>query len=33
MLSLKVEAIPDGPLKLTGSFVREVDVCASGTTR
>jgi 2',3'-cyclic-nucleotide 2'-phosphodiesterase len=33
MLSLKVEAIPDGPLKSTGSFVREASVCASGTTR
>jgi site-specific DNA recombinase len=31
MLSLKVEAIPGGPLQLSGSFAREAGVCTSGT--
>jgi hypothetical protein len=31
MLSLKVEAVPEEPLKLSGVFVRDVDVCFSET--
>jgi hypothetical protein len=33
ILSLKVEAIPDGSLQLSGSFARGMGVCASGTIR